>query len=92
MSITLATQVPITTAKIETITIQLLRDGAEVTATVAILDANGNVIRRETAQHPNPNAFVKQLIASPKAAFDYVDGLLVAKYPGVVVSNDDVTW
>lgn len=90
--ITLATQVPITTAKTEAITIQLLRDGSEVTATVVILDANGVIIRREIVQHPNPVAFVKQLIASPKAAFDYVDGLLVAKYPGTTVSNTDITW
>jgi hypothetical protein len=90
--ITLETQVPITTVRIDQITIQLNRDGGEATATVSILDANGNVIRREITQHPNPNAFIKQIIANPKAAFDFIDGLLLAKYPGAAVTNSDINW
>jgi len=92
MSIALSTQVTITTARIEAITIQLYRDHAEAAATVAILDAGGNVVRRETAQHPNADAFVKSLIAIPKQAFDDMDALLVSKYPGTVGSNEDVDW
>lgn len=90
--ITLEAQIKITTVKIESITIRLLRDGAEVTAEVAILDETGVIRKRELVHHPNPNSFVKQIVANPKAAFDYVDNLMVSKYPGVVVSNDDVTW
>jgi len=50
------------------------------------------VVRRETAQHPNADAFVKSLIAVPKQAFDDMDALLVSKYPGTVGSNEDVDW
>jgi len=92
MSIVLTTQILITTARIDQITIQLNRDGGEVSATVSILDADGNVVRREITEHGNPNAFIKQLIADPRAAFDYIDGMLTAKYPGNAEPNSDIAW
>lgn len=92
--ITLETQVPINRARCEQITIQLKRDGAEATATVTVLDANGAMIRQEIVQHPNPNAFVKTIIPNPQAAFDTIESLLtgLAKYRGTTSPNTDVAW
>ena len=94
MGITLQTPIAFTQTRVERVTIILERSTPEVAAEVAILDDNGKSLRTEEVKHPNPGAFLAQVLkGTARQLFDAVDTALAAgKYPGSTTANSDITY